>query len=300
MAVVYVQDLLDDRFRSPEELRIHLGVPVHAMVRWLEPLEKIGMESVHVHVHPNADETEAFRTLRTALELTEDTTQRLVVSSSEPGDGKTTVVANLAAVFGQSGKRTLLIDADMRRPGMTPMFGLKGPQGLSTLLREKAPIEEVIEAHLQRGMAESLDVIPSGPRPGNPTELLSGGRLAELLAWAEIHYDQILIDSPPALVSDTAIIGRLVDGVLLVVLPEKNRRRVVIRAMESFPALGIKVHGIVVNRMPAEGSDGYYGYGYGYGFGCGYGYGCDEDVPRDEGEGATPVRPTKREMPRAA
>jgi succinoglycan biosynthesis transport protein ExoP len=120
-------------------------------------------------------------------------------------------------------------------------------------------------------------VIASGPRSANPTELLSGRRLSQLLAWAESEYDQILIDSPPAMVSDTAIIGRLVDGVLLTVQPDKNRRRVVIRAVESFSALAINVLGIVANRLSPERSGDYYSYGSGYGYES-----DDEPLPSSE------------------
>ncbi len=308
LAIVYLQDLLDDRFRSPEELRTQLSLPVLAMVGKLETLTDRGMDAVHAHVRPNAAETEAFRTLRTALALAEDGMQRLVVSSSEPGDGKTTVIVNLATAYAQSGKRTLLIDADMRRPGLTPLLDLKGQRGLSTILREQLPLAEAASTNLYPNMIENLDVLPAGPRPVNPTELLAGDRFSELLSWAETRYDQILIDSPPALVSDTAIIGRLVDGVLLTVLPEKNRRRAVIRAAESFPLMGIKVLGIVVNRIGGDKGEGYcgysYGYGYGYGgYGYGYGYGGyghDEDSADAERDHEDAPQPSAKIVRRVA
>ncbi|HYW79477.1 MAG TPA: polysaccharide biosynthesis tyrosine autokinase [Thermoguttaceae bacterium] len=280
LGIVYVQDLLDDHFRSPEELRMKLGIPVLSMVGKLSPVADVGVDAIHVHVQPNAAETEAFRTLRTALAMNEGGSQRIVVSSSEPGDGKTTVITNLATAYAQSGKRTLLIDADMRRPGLTPLLNLKGQKGLSSILRDALPVAQSAENNLCASLLENLDVIPSGPRPINPTELLTGERFSDLLAWAETRYDQILVDSPPALVSDTAIIGRLVDGVLLTVQPQKNRRRTVIRAAESFPNLGINVLGIVINRVVSDDSDDYYGYGYGYGYG--YSYGHDDELAGDQ------------------
>lgn len=300
LAIVYLQELLDDHFRSPEELQSHLGLPVLAIVPRLELFADRGIEAVAVHMKPNVPEVEAFRTLRTALALAENGVQRVVVSSSEPGDGKTTVVANLAAVYAQSGKRTLLIDADMRRPGLTPLLDLRGEKGLSTLLRQDAPIAEAVEANARFSLIENLDVLPAGPRPTNPTELLTGERFSDFLAWAEIHYDQVLIDSPPALVSDTAIIGRLVDGVLLVIQPEKNRRREVVRAAEGFPALGVKVLGIVVNHLASENDKTYYGYGYGYGHGYGYGYGHDEDAPEGENDPDLLAHPSRKTGQEAA
>jgi polysaccharide biosynthesis transport protein len=284
LAIVYLQDLLDDHFRSPEELRMQLGLPVLAMVRRM-PLEaEEGAEAIYAHSNPNAAECEAFRTLRTALALAEGGVGRIVVSSSEPGDGKTTVTSNLAVAYAQSGKRTLLIDADLRRPGLTPLLGLKGERGLSTVLRDGRPVGASAETNVVRSLVANLDVLPSGPRPGHPTELLAADRFSELLGWAEARYDQIVIDSPPALVSDTAIIGRLVDGVLLTVMPEKNRRRVVIRAAESFSALGIRLLGIVVNCLAEDKAENYYGYSYGYGYTYGY-----EADPENEGDEPAPL-----------
>ena len=109
----------------------------------------------------------------------------------------------------------------------------------------------------------------------NPMALLASNRFADLMAWAEVDSEQIVVDSPPALaVSDSAIIGRLVDGVILIVRPEKNRRRMVVRAVESYPSLGVNVLGTVINHIDSEKSTDYYGYGYGYGYG--YSYGHDE------------------------
>lgn len=287
-AGVYVADLLDDRFRSPEELQSQLGLPILTMVRKLDRLDGVGVEAIHTCVRPNGVDTEAFRTLRTALSLSGEGARSIVVSSSEPGDGKTTVVANLAAAYAQAGKRTLVIDADMRRPGLTPLLNLRGQQGLTVILRQEEPIEKAARANLFAGVVPNLDAIPSGPRCTNPAELLAGQRLSELLSWAEPIYDQIVIDCPPAIVSDAAIIGRLVDGIVLTVRPEKNRRQAVLRTVESFPLLGVPTLGIVVNQIASEGEGGYYGYGYGFGYSYGYGYGHeneDEDAGEDAGEG---------------
>ena len=126
LAVIYVLDLLDDRFRSPEEMQTQLGVSVLAMVRKLEPLNQVGPGGIHVNVEPTGVEAESFRTLRTALAFSAGGASRLVVTSTEPGDGKTTISVNLGTMIAQSGKRTLLIDADMRRPGLTPLVNLRG------------------------------------------------------------------------------------------------------------------------------------------------------------------------------
>lgn len=273
--IVYIQDVLDDRFSSPEEMMAQLSVPVLAMVRELEPLGGAGLASLHTHVHPRAVEAEAFRTLRTALTLSAGSSDRILISSSEPGDGKTTVSGNLAVSFAQAGKRTLVIDADLRKPGMTARFDLKKIPGVAEVLLADEAVSDIAPQLVQHTELENFDVLPAGARQPNPSELLSGPRLSELLAWAESRYDRVLVDCPPVLaVSDAQIVGRLVDGAILVVRPEKNHRRLVVRACESFHATGTNVLGVVANGLSAT-ANGRYGYGYGYG--DGYGYGHEQD-----------------------
>ena len=172
-----MQDVLDDRFTSPEEMTAQLSVPVLAMVRELEPIDGVGLATVHTHVYPTEVEAEAFRTLRTALTLSADVSDRLLVSSAEPGDGKTTVCVNLAVSFAQAGKRTLIIDADLRKPGMTTRFDLKRCPGLGASAGGRRAPAEAAPALVTAPELENLDVLPAGVRQTNPLELLSGPRL---------------------------------------------------------------------------------------------------------------------------
>ena len=136
-----------------------------------------------------------------------------------------------------------------------------------------------------------LDVLPVGLRRPNPAELLSSDEFVELLAWADSQYDRVIVDCPPVLaVSDAQVVGQLVDGAILVVRPEKNHRRSVIRAVESFRSVGCNVLGVVANALSDESQTyGYGGYGYGYGYGYSYGHeegefeeaGYFEDLPRE-------------------
>ncbi|MEM8946997.1 MAG: polysaccharide biosynthesis tyrosine autokinase [Planctomycetota bacterium] len=265
--IAYVQDILDDRFNSPEELSTQLGVPVLSIVRKLDPLPGDGLSGVHTNAMPNAVETEAFRTLRTAISVGADVCDRLLISSSEPGDGKTTISANLSVAFAQAGKRTLVIDADLRRPGFTALVDLKGTPGVADVLASEQSPAITAPPLIQTTEVNGLDVLPVGLRRPNPAELLSSKAFVELLAWADSQYDRVIVDCPPVLaVSDAQIVGQLVDGAILVVRPEKNHRRSVMRAVESFQTSGCRVLGVVANGLSSEAAGyGYGGYGYGYG-----------------------------------
>jgi polysaccharide biosynthesis transport protein len=275
--LVYVVDVLDDRFRSLEELKAQLQTPVLAMVRQLTPRATAGLDALQVHVAPDAVESEAFRTLRTTVAFAAEPLECVAISSSEPGDGKTTLVANLGVSFAQTGRRTLLIDADLRRPGLTRLFDMKGHHGLTEVLRGDDPCAAAATAVIETSGHENLDILPSGTRPLDPTGLLSSTRFAELLAWAVGQYDQILVDSPPMLVaSDAAVVGRMAGGLMLVVQPQKNHRRLVVRAIEEARSAGVHVLGVIVNRLSSEAGQSYYGEGYGYGYGAGYHDGGEE------------------------
>jgi capsular exopolysaccharide synthesis family protein len=231
-----------------------------------------------VHARPQAVECEAFRTLRTTLSFSKESRELLAITSSEPSDGKTTVVSNLGVAYAQAGKRTLLIDADMRRPGLSRFFEMRGLRGLSDLLRGRESLDAFARRCVQSTEVELLYVIPSGAKPSNPSELLSGARLGELLHWALEHYDQVLIDCPPAMAGpDASIVASHADGLLLVVTPHKNRRRVVARAAADLRAMASPLIGVVANQVDASSGHGYYGYGYGYGYGEAYGSEDDQD-----------------------
>jgi capsular exopolysaccharide synthesis family protein len=196
----------------------------------------------------------------------------LLICSSEPGDGKTTITANLSTAFAQAGKSTLVIDADLRRPGFTSLLNLKGIPGVAEVITSGVPPAESAPPLVYHTEVEGLHVLPVGLRRPNPAELLSSQAFVELLAWADSIYDRVIVDCPPILaVSDAQIVGQLVDGAILVVRPEKNHRRAVIRAVESFHNSGCRVLGVVANALsPNSQSYGYGGYGYEYNYSYGH------------------------------
>jgi capsular exopolysaccharide synthesis family protein len=253
LGLIRAAELLDDRFRTPDEMHRRLKVPVLASIPELSPTGRQGIDAIQTWADSCKAETHPFRALCNLLTFSTEDTQRLALTSSEHHDGKTTVAANLAVAFAQAGKRTLLIDGDLRRPGLTTLFELTGPRGLSAVLLDHVPIAESAKDNLVSMPQPGLDVIPSGPGPVNPTDLLVDGRYAELLDWAAMNYDQILVDCPPLLaVTDPTMIGRLADGVLLIVNPVKNPRTLVLRAAEILNGAHLKLLGIVANRLPAK------------------------------------------------
>ena len=275
---IYVADLLDDRFRTAQEIGDQLGLPVLGTIWKLPAAPAVGISAIHVHTAPRSVESEAFHTLRTMLSLASDDRRRIAIMSSEPGDGKTTVLVNLAVSITRTGKRVLLIDADLRRQGLRRLFDMNAPVGLCGILRSQDDLAVCSPKYIVPAGIDRLDLLPGGPIPADPTELLSRPRFADLIGWAETLYDYVLIDCPPVPVaSDAAIVGRAVDNVLLLVRPDKNHRRVVLHVVELLQNMQIRIAGVVLNQI--ESADEGYDYGSYY---CGYGTDGDMDVSAGE------------------
>jgi polysaccharide biosynthesis transport protein len=301
LGLVTIFDALDDRFRSMEELQNRLGVPVLTVIQRLKAPEATGLQALAMFAAPSTPECEGFRTLRTALTLTHQDVHQILITSLESGDGKTTTLANLAVCYAQADKCTLLIDADLRRSGLTNLLNVKGTNGLSEILRQENNLEQLAAEHIRTTGVKGLDILPAGPRPMNPAELLAGPRFSQLLSWAGSVYDMILIDTTPALLTaDPAIISRMVDGVVMVIKPAKNHRRQVMRMVERFTMLKLPVMGLIVNAAGSESEDAYYSYrdyyvdSYGY-----YGEEDDEDWQEEKTDAKISV-PLKRKSPAGA
>ncbi len=285
MSIIYVIDLLDDRLRSPEEVREELGLPVLGVVRRL-PEHELSQCKIYVHKFSQTPHAECFRTLKTSLTLTTGDTKCIAITSSEASEGKTTTTVNLAASYAQTGLRTLLIDADMRRPGLSRLLEVRGMGGLSEVLRAESGIQEMCEERVIATEVPLLDILPCGPRILNAGMLLSMPSLSIVLDWAISKYDQVIVDCPPTLpVSDAAIVGRLVDGLLFLMNPDKTHRRSVVRAVDQLKSMGLRVLGIVANTSLGE-QEGKYGYqyGYGYGYASDYSYGHEDDIENEESD----------------
>jgi capsular exopolysaccharide synthesis family protein len=228
---------------------------------------KLG-EMVLVLTDPKSAVAEAYRTIRTNLQFTnlDQSKKTFMVTSAGPGEGKTTTVANLGATMAAAGTRTLMMDTDLRRPALHKAFGVSNAVGLTSILSGQVKFEDCI----QTGRAQNLDLLPSGPLPPNPAEVLMSRSMADLMA----RYDLVIYDSPPIIsVSDSLVLGTLVDGVVLVVRSGGFPQEVIHQAKSQLEGVKANVVGVLLNSVNFK-RDGYY-YQYYYYYNYGYTYGTD-------------------------
>ena len=194
---------------------------------------------------------EAYKTLRTNLlfALRGEGCKRFCITSSMPGEGKSITILNLAISIAQTGKRVLLIDADLRRPAINRLLVEKATPGLSNVLAGLTDENEV----LRKEVRPNLDIIFSGDIPPNPAELLDSDRMKELLDKLSRRYDYILVDTPPVnVVSDACVVANLLDGVLLLARQGRSRKESLKRAVNNLELAGVKLLGCVFNGVPHE------------------------------------------------
>lgn len=258
-----LRETLDTSIKGVQDVQEGLG---------LAPLGIIGYDSdsakrpLIVHLDPQSTRAEAFRQLRTNLQFVNvgKPPRSIVVTSSVPGEGKTTTTCNLAIALAQAGVRVVLVEGDLRRPKVAEYLGIEGAIGVTDVLIGRASLADVV----QPWGTGSLRVLASGPTPPNPSELLGSQEMQELLASLEAQSDLVLIDAPPLLpVTDAALLAKHATGSILVVRAAQTTKEQAGRALDILRAVDAHVYGAVLNRVPTKGPDaykyGYYGYGYG-------------------------------------
>jgi capsular exopolysaccharide synthesis family protein len=210
---------------------------------------------------PRSPVSEAFRSLRTNLEFAsvEKPIRTLIVTSTGPGEGKTTIATNLSAIFSHAKKRVVLMDADMRRPSIHRMFGMSNRKGLSNLFIGSEPTSNI--GRVRKDLPNLL-IITSGDQPPNPAELLGSEKMGQILNQLGKHVDLTIIDTPPSLVADAQILAARADAILFVIQPGVTRTDTAKAALDSLKRSGTRIVGVVMNRIPKN-RDYYYG-GYKY------------------------------------
>ena len=231
IGLTFFFEYLDSRLKTPEEVKAYLGLPALGMVPALAPKSWKGREPlIHIGVPPGF--AEAFRTIRTNVLFSsaEEGSRALVITSTGPGEGKTTVASNLAIGFAQAGQRVLLIDADMRRPRVHDVFARRQEPGLSNVMVGNAKASQSV----YKTGVPGLWLLAAGHLPPNPAELLGSQRFRDFVTSLKEHFDLILIDSPPVMaVTDAVIAAHAANGVVFVVGSEMTSRQASRAAVEQ-------------------------------------------------------------------
>lgn len=230
-------------------------------IQKLDQQQKQGTTLITV-TKPNSVVAEQFRTIRTNIQFSmiDKDLKTIIVTSSGPYEGKSTVAANIASVFADQGKKVCLIDADMRKPTVFKTFGLQNTVGLSSLITSRSlTIKDVS----QRVEEADLDIITSGPIPPNPSELLNSNRMNEVIKELEKNYDLVLFDMPPVVsVTDAQIMATKTDGVVFVVRRGIAYTDDVKHAKELLDMVHANVLGVVFNGAEKKSDRSYSYYGY--------------------------------------
>src|SRR5665647_1222391 len=211
------------------------------------------------HKYPNSSMAEAYRTMRTNLGFAsmDEPCRSILFTSTNPGDGKSTIASNLAVVMAQAGNRVVLVDADLRKPVLHQIFEVDNRQGLTNCLLKEVEVESV----LHNGLVDNLYVMTSGPIPPNPAEILNSSRTGQVLKQLLDNYDYVFIDAPPVLaVTDASILSTLVDGVVLVINSATTRTDLAREATEQFKKANARVIGVVLNQVKMDSNDYKYYY----------------------------------------
>ncbi|GAA2239736.1 polysaccharide biosynthesis tyrosine autokinase [Herbiconiux moechotypicola] len=260
LAAATLRSTLDTRVHGRHDVEALTDIPIIGGTTYDPESNK---HPLIVHTDPRNPRAESFRALRTNLRFVNatDDSRAFVVTSSIPGEGKSTTTANLALALAETGARVVLIDADLRLPKLAEYMGLEGSAGLTDVLIGRAALADV----LQRWGSKDLFVLPAGQVPPNPSELLGSDAMVSLLAALNEQVDYVLLDSPPLLpVTDAAVLSNLTAGAIVVAAAGKVKKSELSAALRNLNQTNSKVAGIVLTMLPSKGPDSYGGSEYSY------------------------------------
>jgi capsular exopolysaccharide synthesis family protein len=258
LGLAFFAEYVDNRIKNPDELK-RLGFAFLGMVPAIQRAPDAGPPLIGKGMPQ--DFNESFRGIRTnvAFSAVHEGAMAILVTSSQPGEGKTAVASNLAMAIAHTGQRVLLVDADMRKPRQHDVFHLKQAPGLSSVLAGMAKVGDAVH----KSSAANLWVLPAGPCPPNPAELLASERFSRLLDALLKNFDVVIVDSPPILaVTDAAVVAHRMTGVVFVVGSEQVSRPMVMRAAEQLESARATILGCVLNRVNVVRNPYYYSHYY--------------------------------------
>jgi len=294
IGLAFLLDFLDDTVKSLDDVDRYIHLPTLALIPAARSEKRLRegeapapgastalamVEDVRSHV------AESYRHLRTSLLLSSagQAPKTILVTSSQPSEGKTTTAINTAFMLAQTGAEVLIIDCDLRRPRLHSNFNISNVRGLTNHLSGELPLDEVIQPFDKQ---PNLKLLPSGPIPPNPAELLGSEQMRQLLTTLGERFAHIIVDSPPAVsFTDASILSTFVDGVILVIHSGRSSRAVVRRAKQQLLDVGAHIFGIVLNNVKLETHGYYYGGYYGryyYKYGYYYSDYSDDDSKKTQ------------------
>lgn len=262
IGAAFLRALHDTRIRAPRDVELVTDRPLIGSIPF-DPKAKD--RPLIVHADPLSRRAEAFRAVRTNLQFLDmGGRSSFVVTSSVPGEGKSTTTINLAIALADAGNKVALVDADLRKPKAAEYLGIEGGAGLTDVLIRRARIGDVMLPWGHR----TLYVLPAGKIPPNPSELLGSTQMRSLMEILEREFDVVLCDAPPLLpVTDAAVLAKVTSGAMVVVAAGRTNRHQLAGALDALDAVGAKIAGVVMTMVPTRGPDAYhhrYGGAYGY------------------------------------
>lgn len=279
VGIIFLIEYLDDTIKTPEQVLEDTDLTTLGAIAIIKQADE--KQGLITQISPRDPISEAYRVIRTNLDFSsvDEELKSFIVSSASPSEGKSTTAANLAIVMAQTGKKVILIDADLRRPVQHKVFTLSNNMGLTTAILDN---QTPVTTHLQETNINNLSVLTSGPIPPNPAELLNSQRMKEVISDFENAADVLVFDTPPVLtVADASIIGPQVNGALLVVDTGKTRRDTFVNSVERLSRTGTHIFGTILNKVKLDRS----GYGYYYYYYSSYEYNAKSKKRRSKKSG---------------
>jgi capsular exopolysaccharide synthesis family protein len=279
VGLAFLREYLDDTIKSKEDVEAALGaLTVLSIVPRVEDWRDPSTTELVSIDQPKSSAAEAYRTLRTSVQFVglERQMKLIQVTSPAAAEGKTTTLANLGVALARAGKRVVMADCDLRRPRVESFFGLANDVGFTNVVVGDISLADAVQ-HVPN--EPRLAILPAGPPPPNPSELLSTRRASEMLRLLGEEADYVLVDSPPVLpVTDAIVIAGIVDATIMVVTANSTTKRQSQRALELLEQIDAPMIGAVLNGV----EHGDRGYGYAYGYSYGY-YGAERNASRGRG-----------------